>query len=189
MKRDGGPLKVSEKWTPRKATLPKKLICGKILSGGVSMNGKNVRRSYDNVFKREAVRLVLEDKKSRRSVEQDLGLPSGIVYKWVKQAESDSEGCFPGKGHLKPSDAEIRHLVRENELLRRERDIFKKSSGHLLTKRDDKYCFMRTHRTEYMVEDMSRALDVSKSGFYAWLRRGPSKRRQEDRVVVSGIYS
>jgi putative transposase len=43
---------------------------------------------------------------------------------------------------------------------------------------------MRTHRTEFMVEDMSRAFDVSKSGFYAWIRRGPSRRRHEDETVL-----
>jgi transposase InsO family protein len=43
---------------------------------------------------------------------------------------------------------------------------------------------MRTHRTEFLVEDMSRAFDVSKSGFYAWIRRGPSRRRHEDETVL-----
>jgi transposase len=91
------------------------------------MNGKIGRRSYDNAFKREAVRLILEDHKSCRSVEKDLGLPAGVVYKWVRQTKEDPEHCFPGKGHLKPSDADIKHLLRENELLRRERDILKKA--------------------------------------------------------------
>jgi transposase len=91
------------------------------------MTGNNNRRSYDTTFKRDAVRLVLEDEKSCRSVERDLGLPAGVVYKWVRQAKEDPEHCFPGKGHLKPSEAEVKHLVRENELLRRERDILKKA--------------------------------------------------------------
>lgn len=91
------------------------------------MNSDKSRRSYDNAFKREAVRLVIEDHKSCRSVEKDLGLPTGVVYKWVRQSKEDPGHCFPGKGHLKPSDAEVKHLLREIELLRRERDILKKA--------------------------------------------------------------
>lgn len=37
---------------------------------------------------------------------------------------------------------------------------------------------MRTHRSEFRVEDMCRALCVKKSGFYMWLRRGPSARHR-----------
>ena len=36
-------------------------------------------------------------------------------------------GFFPGKGHLKPEDEEMRRLKRECERLRRERDILKKA--------------------------------------------------------------
>lgn len=84
------------------------------------------RRAYDGEFKRQAVRLVLEDQKSCRSVERDLGLSEGTVYKWVQQAKEDPQGCFPGKGHIRPSEAEVHRLKKENELLRRERDILKK---------------------------------------------------------------
>jgi transposase len=85
------------------------------------------RRSFDRDFKRQAIRLVLEDGKSCRSVERDLGLSEGTVYKWVRQGKDDPDHCFPGKGHLKPSDADFRKILRENDLLRRERDILKKA--------------------------------------------------------------
>jgi transposase len=91
------------------------------------MNAKRAtRRVFDSEFKRQTVRLVTEDKKSCRAVERDLGLSMGTVYKWVQQAKDDPEGAFPGKGNVRPSDAEIRRLVKENGVLRRERDILKK---------------------------------------------------------------
>ena len=34
---------------------------------------------------------------------------------------------FPGSGYLKPEDDRLRRLERENEILRRERDILKKA--------------------------------------------------------------
>ena len=42
---------------------------------------------------------------------------------------SSEEGAdaFPGKGHLSVHDEQMRHLQRENERLRRERDILKKA--------------------------------------------------------------
>lgn len=43
---------------------------------------------------------------------------------------------------------------------------------------------MSTHRSEFRVEDMCRALDVSKSGFYTWVRRGPSPRARHDADVL-----
>jgi transposase len=36
---------------------------------------------------------------------------------------------FPGKGHLKPSDAELHSLRRELAIVREERDILKKALG------------------------------------------------------------
>ena len=84
------------------------------------------RRTFDGEFKRQAVRLVIEDGKSCRAVERDLGLSEGTVYKWVQQAKRDPGDCFPGKGHVRIADAEVHRLLKENELLRRERDILKK---------------------------------------------------------------
>jgi transposase len=37
------------------------------------------------------------------------------------------EQAFPGKGHLKPPEEEIRRLQRENEDLREEKEILKKA--------------------------------------------------------------
>jgi transposase len=88
---------------------------------------KKRRRSHDAEFKRQAVRLVNEDGKSCRAVERDLGLSVGTVYKWVQQAKQAPNDCFPGKGHVRVSDAEVHRLLKENDLLRRERDILKKA--------------------------------------------------------------
>jgi putative transposase len=43
---------------------------------------------------------------------------------------------------------------------------------------------MRTHRSEFRVEDMCRAFDVSKGGFYTWLRRGPCTRARREQMVL-----
>ena len=44
--------------------------------------------------------------------------------------------AFPGSGHQTPQEEEIRHLKRENELLRQERDVLKKAIG-IFSQRQD----------------------------------------------------
>ena len=47
--------------------------------------------------------------------------------RWKRFSEQGKQ-AFPGSGHQTPQEEEIRQLKRENDLLRQERDILKKSS-------------------------------------------------------------
>jgi transposase len=85
------------------------------------------RRTYDSDFKREAVRLVLEDGLKAAEVERNLGVGSNMVSRWVREAKEEPEYAFPGKGRMKPPDEELRKLKRELERVKRERDILKKA--------------------------------------------------------------
>ena len=88
---------------------------------------KKSRRKYDAEFKRQAVRMVIDDHKSYNAVEKSLGIGQGLVSRWLHEAQKDPQNCFPGNGHTKPSSADIERLIKENDLLRRERDILKKA--------------------------------------------------------------
>ena len=57
----------------------------------------------------------------------DLEIRPDMLRKWKKKFESDGQCAFPGSGHLKPEEEELRRLRRENERLRMERDILKKA--------------------------------------------------------------
>ena len=53
-----------------------------------------------------------------------------------------------------------------------------------------KYRFMAAHRGEHRAEKMAENLGVTRSGFYAWLRRGKAARRTADehlRDLIEGI--
>ena len=84
-------------------------------------------KRYDKEFKIEAVRLASEPGNTQAQVQRELGIGQGVISRWKRELRSDSEHAFPGKGHLKPQDEEVHRLKRENERLRRERDILKKA--------------------------------------------------------------
>ncbi len=87
------------------------------------MGGMRRKRTYNKEFKREAVRLVIEEGHSARTVERKLGIGKGVVYKWVHEYNADPEHPFPGKGQLKPPEHELRDLKRKLERVKRERDV------------------------------------------------------------------
>jgi transposase len=84
-------------------------------------------KRYDKEFKLEAVRLASEPENTQACIERDLGISQGLISRWKREFNLSGEMAFPGKGHLKPPDEEVRRLTREVEKLRRERDILKKA--------------------------------------------------------------
>ena len=48
---------------------------------------------------------------------------------------------------------------------------------------------MKSMRPEYPVERLCLAFEVSRSGFYAWLKAEPSPRAQEDAVLKVAIQA
>jgi putative transposase len=50
-----------------------------------------------------------------------------------------------------------------------------------------KYMFIEEYRSEHSVETMCQVLDVSRSGYYGWLRRGVSTREHANRELLEHI--
>jgi transposase len=97
------------------------------MTSGSPKNGP--RRRYEEAFKREAMRLVLEENRPATEVERNLGIPQGVLCKWLQKAEVHPIDPFPGKGHRTkdPRDVQIRKLQRELANAVEERDILKKA--------------------------------------------------------------
>jgi transposase len=84
-------------------------------------------RKYDPDFKTEAVRLVVEEKLSIREVERNLGITFGVLKGWVhKHQDLRGFGLVGSVSPLSP-EVELKQLRKENDQLRRERDILKKA--------------------------------------------------------------
>lgn len=92
------------------------------------MSKRKVRK-YDNDFKKNAINLCLNNNLSYREIAKDLGVPISTLASWVEAYQKDGKEAFPGKGHLKPSDAELSQLRKELAIAREERDILKKALG------------------------------------------------------------
>ena len=85
------------------------------------------RRRFDEEFKAQAVRLVLEEGKSVGSVARDLDLTETALRAWVKRARADRT---KGKTGLTTAERdELTRLRRENRILQEERDILKKAAA------------------------------------------------------------
>ena len=88
------------------------------------------RRTFSNEFKREVVRLVKERGVAISQAARDLNLHENFLRKWVRELVADPRYAFPGQGQMKPEQAEIDRLKKENAKLRMERDILKKAAAY-----------------------------------------------------------
>jgi transposase len=88
------------------------------------------RRVFSREFKVEAVRLVVERGVTFRQAAKDLGIHENLLRKWAKDLRSDPGQAFPGRGKMKPDDAEVARLRRELAKTKTERDILKKAIAY-----------------------------------------------------------
>jgi transposase len=86
-------------------------------------------QTFDMEFRINALKLVEELGQSISQVSTHLGVSKTTLYEWQKMKRQGklSATHFPGKGQMKPEDEAMKRLRRENEVLKRERDILKKA--------------------------------------------------------------
>ena len=88
------------------------------------------KRDFSREYKLEAVRLARDGGVSMAQVARDLGVHYNVLRSWVCRFEEDAAFAFPGKGQMKPEQAEIARLKREVVRLKAERDILKKAAAY-----------------------------------------------------------
>jgi len=91
------------------------------------MQEKKVNRKYDKQLKEEAVRLVTDGGRKVTDVARSLGIHENLLRTWKRKHREGPSGSFPGKGHVKPQDEELRRLQKENANLKEDREILKKA--------------------------------------------------------------
>ena len=85
------------------------------------------RRVFTREFKVEAVKLVTERGMRAAQAAKDLGIGANVISRWVREAKADKTHAFPGRGQMKPDDAELARLRKELARTKAERDILKKA--------------------------------------------------------------
>jgi transposase len=70
------------------------------------------RRQFSREFKLEAVRLVKDRGVTLPQAARDLDVHENVLRKWIREAMADPQEAFPGKGVMKPEQAEIECLAR-----------------------------------------------------------------------------
>jgi transposase len=85
------------------------------------------RRRFDDDFKAQAVRLVLDDGKTIGAVARDLDLTASALRLWVDRARADR--THGRAGFTTAEREELAGLRKEVRELRTERDILKKAAA------------------------------------------------------------
>jgi transposase len=73
------------------------------------------KKTYTPEFKQEAAR--------------NLGINPSVLTRWKSQLASEGTNAFPGKGRLTSEKEELQRLRKENQRLKMERDILKKTAA------------------------------------------------------------
>ena len=88
------------------------------------------RRQFSREFKLEAVRLVKERGVRLAQAARDHDLHETMLRSWIRELAADPRQAFPGKGVMKPEQAELDRLRKEVAKLKMERDILKKAAAY-----------------------------------------------------------
>lgn len=91
------------------------------------------KKTYDQTFKEQAVNLWLTSGKSAREVADELGIKPDRLYNWKEAMGpiSPQPGVKPKPRTAGELEQELARVRRENEALREQRDILKKTLGIL----------------------------------------------------------
>jgi transposase len=93
-----------------------------IKKGGIQIMGQ---ARYDSEFKELVVQRILNGETTTTEMARELELHYTTVRDWVRHYKKDGKNAFPGSGHLKPDDEEIRKLRKELADLKEENAIRK----------------------------------------------------------------
>jgi transposase-like protein len=115
------------------------------------------------------------------AVARELDLVPTALREWVAGARANRSG---GKTGLTTAEREeLSRLRKQVRVLEEEREMLKKGNGLLREAPAMRFAFIAAEKAEHSVTILCRCLRVTRSGFYAWARRGPSARAQRGLVL------
>jgi transposase len=100
------------------------------------MNQKRDRQHYTKEFKKDAVKLVVEQGYSSNEVGRRLGVNQTNVSRWVREYRQQNDPPVDGAASRSELEAENKRLLKENQRLQMERDILKKAAAFFAKESD-----------------------------------------------------
>ena len=95
----------------------------------MSSENKQKRPKYTLEFKKDAAKLVIEKSYTREQAATNLGTSKSALSRWVRAEQGPTKESTGKSASINlDSHAELQKLRKENEQLRREREILKKAA-------------------------------------------------------------
>nr|WP_087505662.1 IS3 family transposase [Neiella marina] len=138
---------------------------------------------FTDEFKTQAVKQVTEHGYTVASVAERLGISTNSIYAWLKRYGDNS----PQYQQVSEQEARIRELEKELKRVTQERDILKEGHRIFRWRVKEKYAFIKSRLNLYPVRLMCHALNIQRSGFYAWVNQPKSCRAIEDERLLGLI--
>jgi transposase len=88
---------------------------------------KKERKSFPKEFKKEVVRVILEEGRRVSAVAQEFDIHPNVIHRWKREYLLDNENAFSGGGHLNHPTEKMHQLQKELKSVKEERDILKKA--------------------------------------------------------------
>jgi len=88
------------------------------------MEERRKRKHFDKEFKISTVKLLLDSKQSLSSVARDIGIAENTLHNWKKQYLKENT---KQKDDSVVDIAEYKRVMKENAILKEQRDILKKA--------------------------------------------------------------
>ena len=89
-------------------------------------------QKFSDEFRREAVRLARDPKRSVKALSAELGVSVTTLRNWLRRAPGDPP---TSAGRVLSLEEQLRRLTKENERLREEREILKKATAFFARER------------------------------------------------------
>nr|WP_323377519.1 IS3 family transposase [Streptomyces sp. RB17] len=129
---------------------------------------------YSAEFRADAVALARSSGRPVSRIAAELGVNHETLRQWIKTAEKAER---PEAVAESVKDAEIAALRKQIRELEMERDILRRAAKYF-GGRDElvsRFEFVADHRDAFGVKRLCTVLNLSRSGFYRWLRTAPTR--------------
>ena len=135
--------------------------------------GSHGRKQYTADFKRDAVALVTQQGYSVAEAAKNLGVNAGLLRRWKTEMERTGHGRLSGERPPNARSGGTASPAGGESAAPDGTGYFKKSHGLLRERAAMRYAFIHRRSGEYPLTVLCQVLQVSRSGYYAFLKGRP----------------